>query len=60
MDDKEIMKVISQLEPKLKSVLLQTSYEHREDLEQELKARIIHIIKKKLSKDVPGFFDMKG
>jgi len=60
MDDKDILKVINQLEPKLKSVLLQTSFEHREDLEQELKERIIHIIKKKISYDVPGFFEMKG
>ncbi len=60
MDDTDILKVFHQIEPKLKRVLLQTSQEYRDDLEQELKERIIRIIKKKISYDVPGFFEMLG
>ena len=57
MDETEILTILKQLEPKLQKVLFQTSYENREDLEQDLKERMIKAIKNNISYDVPGFFD---
>lgn len=57
MTDKEIVKIIELLEPKIRKVLLQTNIQHREDLEQDLLERIIKKIRSNDIKDVPGFFD---
>jgi len=60
MDETEILAILKQLEPKLQSVLFQTSNDCREDLEQDLKERIIKIIKNNINLEVPGFFDFIG
>lgn len=41
MSDKEMIKIIELLEPKIKKVLLQTNIHDRDDLEQDLLELII-------------------
>lgn len=60
MDETDILSILNQLEPKLQSVLFQTSNDYREDLEQDLKERIIKLIKNNINLEVPGFFDLVG
>ncbi|QFF98960.1 hypothetical protein PB01_09010 [Psychrobacillus glaciei] len=60
MDENDILSIIKQLEPKLQSVLFQTRNDYREDLEQDLKERIINIIKNNINLEVPSFFDLIG
>ncbi|TQR18529.1 hypothetical protein [Psychrobacillus soli] len=60
MNETDILMIIKQLEPKLQSVLFQTSNDCREDLEQDLKERIIKIMKNNINLEVPGFFDFIG
>lgn len=60
MNENDILSILKQLEPKLQSVLFQTSNDYREDLEQDLKERIIKIIKNNINLEVPGFFDFLG
>ncbi len=57
MDEIEILFILNQLEPKFKSVLYQTSLDFREDLEQDLKERVINIIQNNKMREVPSFFD---
>ena len=57
MSDKEMIKIIELLEPKIKKVLLQTNIHDRDDLEQDLLELIIKKIRSNDIKDVPGFFD---
>lgn len=49
--------VIRILPPKIKSVLLQTTLQDRDDLEQELKLLIITKMKNGFN-ETPSFFDM--
>lgn len=58
MSDKDIMTILKELEPKLKSVLFQTNYVYREDLEQDLIERIISIIRNNKMHEVPSFFEL--
>ncbi|WP_313894651.1 hypothetical protein [Psychrobacillus sp.] len=58
MDEYDFLSILKQLEPKLKNVLFQTSYDNREDLEQDLIERIIKIMKNNIHQDCPGFFDL--
>lgn len=60
MDEIDILSILKQLEPKLQSVLYQTTNDSREDLEQYLKERIIKVIKNNINLEVPGFFDFIG
>ncbi|MBD7944397.1 MULTISPECIES: hypothetical protein [Psychrobacillus] len=60
MDEAEILALITQLKPKMQRVLHQTSFEYREDLEQELKEKIIKIIQSKISYNTPSFFDLSN
>lgn len=60
MDEIDILAILKQLEPKMQSVLFQTSNDCREDLEQDLKERMIKIIKNNINLEVPGFFDFIG
>lgn len=57
MDEKDILVILKQLEPKLHSILFQTSSAYREDLEQDLKELIIKTIQHNITHEVPGFFD---
>lgn len=58
MDETDILSILQQLEPKIRSVLFQTSNNDREDLEQDLIERLIKVIKYNINYDVPGFFDL--
>lgn len=58
MDETDILSILQQLEPKIRSVLFQTSNNDREDLEQDLIERLIKVIKNNINYDVPGFFDL--
>ncbi|MFJ7972449.1 hypothetical protein [Psychrobacillus sp. NPDC096389] len=60
MSEIDILAILKQLEPKMQSVLFQTSNDYREDLEQDLKERMIKIIKNNINLEVPGFFDFIG
>ncbi|HEY4552275.1 MAG TPA: helix-turn-helix domain-containing protein [Bacillaceae bacterium] len=48
------------LTPKIKKSLRETDVQHREDLEQELKEKLIKKIKENEPASVPGFFDLLG
>lgn len=49
--------IITMLTPKIKSLLLQTSAQNREDLEQELKLLALLKIRKGFN-EIPPFFDL--
>lgn len=55
--NEEILKILEMMKPKIKKVLLQTSLQNREDLEQELIELIIKKIKDNSFDDAPGFFE---
>ncbi|MGG2114209.1 hypothetical protein ABFY60_27955 [Lysinibacillus pakistanensis] len=50
--------VIDMLQPKIKSVLHQTSFQNRLDLEQEISLMIIRAVKTKQFRKVPSFFEL--
>lgn len=50
--------VLDMLKPKIKSVLNQTDYKNREDLEQEISLMIILAVKEKQFKKIPTFFEL--
>ena len=51
------VELLDMLEPKLKSVLRQTSLQNRDDLEQELKILVLKKIRKGLN-TAPSFFEL--
>lgn len=57
-NDKEILTIIEQFKPKIKKSLANTSYQEREDLEQEIKLKIVEKMRTVEFKDVPGFWWM--
>lgn len=50
--------ILEMLRPKIKSVLTQTDFNNRCDLEQELSLMIIKVIKTKEFQKVPSFFEL--
>lgn len=50
--------VLDMLKPKIKSVLNQTDFKNREDLEQEIFLMIIRVAKNKEFKKCPTFFEL--
>jgi len=50
--------VLDMLQPKIKSVLHQTSFQNRLDLEQEISLMIIRAVKTKQFRKVPSFFEL--
>ncbi len=50
--------VLDMLQPKIKSVLHQTSFQNRMDLEQEISLMIIRVVKTKQFRKVPSFFEL--
>lgn len=50
--------VISLLEPKIKSVLKQTTYQEQQDLEQDLILLILTTINKNSFSNIPSFFEL--
>ncbi|MEE3808220.1 MULTISPECIES: hypothetical protein [Lysinibacillus] len=55
--NEETLIIIENFMPKIKQCLHQTSYQEREDLEQEIKLKIIEKMATKEFKDTPGFWD---
>ena len=51
-------KVIRTFEPKIKKSLYLTQVENRDDLEQELKIRLIRYVRDYSLENVPGLFDL--
>ncbi|MGJ7919282.1 hypothetical protein [Neobacillus sp. LXY-4] len=51
----ELIEILNHLEPKIKSVLRNTHFQEREDLEQEIKLKIIESYKKVSELDAPNF-----
>ena len=51
-------KVIRSFEPKIKKSLYLTRMENREDLEQELKIKLIRYVRDYSLESVPGLFDL--
>lgn len=49
--------ILELLAPKIKKMLKETHYQEREDLEQELKEKIIKKVKEKEQDTLPDFFD---
>lgn len=58
MEEKLILEVLEELQPKIKSILRQTSFSDREDLEQEIKLMIIKKIKENNFYDTPSLFEL--
>lgn len=50
--------ILDMLQPKIKSVLNQTSWQYRRDLEQEISLMIITAIQTKQFHQVPSFFEL--
>ena len=50
--------ILEMLKPKIKSVLNQTDFKYREDLEQEISLMIIRVAKNKEFKKFPTFFEL--
>ncbi|BCB06003.1 hypothetical protein [Bacillus sp. KH172YL63] len=50
--------VIETFEPKIKKSLYLTRSENREDLEQELKMKVIRYVRDYSLENVPGLFDL--
>ncbi len=52
------VEIIQMLKPIIKKALLQTSNEHREDLEQELYLKIVKKISQENTDNLPDFFEV--
>lgn len=55
-NNEAIEKVLKAFTPKIKKTLQQTSLQNREDLEQELHLKLIHVIKLYELEDLVGFW----
>lgn len=58
VDGRFEQEVIELLTPKIKSVLRQTDWQNRIDLEQELILMVLSTIKRKEIKQLPSFFEL--
>jgi hypothetical protein len=57
IDKNDILFIIKLIEPKIKKTLKETDIQNREDLEQDLKEKIIKKLKDSDLNKVPGFFE---
>lgn len=55
--NEEMLIIIQNFTPKIKQCLHQTSYQDREDLEQEIKLKIIKKLTTKEFQNTPSFWD---
>ncbi|MBD7983774.1 hypothetical protein H9649_04210 [Sporosarcina sp. Sa2YVA2] len=56
--EQDIEFIIEKVQPKIVASLSQTSMNNKDDLEQDLKEKIIRILKEgKIDSSVPGFFE---
>ncbi|WP_035099209.1 helix-turn-helix domain-containing protein [Anoxybacteroides tepidamans] len=58
-DSKALEQIINMFEPKLQKTLSMTKLGEREELEQELKYRLIMYIQKYDIESIPGFWELK-
>ncbi|KAB2372792.1 MULTISPECIES: hypothetical protein [Bacillus] len=56
LNEDEVIQIIEAFKPKIKKSLFNTSLGEREDLEQEIKLKIVEKINDIYSDEVPGFF----
>lgn len=56
-DNEAIEKIVKIFTPKIKKTLLQTSFQNRNDLEQELILKLINLIKMYDLNEVVGFWE---
>ncbi|MGE7954954.1 hypothetical protein [Lysinibacillus xylanilyticus] len=52
------LEILNMLQPKIKSVLQQTDFQNRSDLEQELSLMIITTVQTKQFRKIPSFFEL--
>ncbi|SDK27190.1 hypothetical protein [Sediminibacillus albus] len=57
--ERRLTEIIIQMEPKIRKSIANTSSQERDDLEQEIKLKIIEIVTKGVIKDTPGFWEFK-
>ena len=57
-DDHSLVTVIELFAPKIHHSLMQTTYQYREDLSQELKLKLLDCIRNYEVDNVPGYFQM--
>jgi predicted component of type VI protein secretion system len=56
-DSKAIETIIDMFTPKIKKTLLQTDFQNREDLEQELQLKLVTLIRMYDLEEVMGFWE---
>ncbi|WP_010095563.1 helix-turn-helix domain-containing protein [Ornithinibacillus scapharcae] len=56
--DEDVMYILEKFDPKIKRSLSSTTYQEREDLEQEIKIKIIEKLSTVKFKDSPRFWDL--
>lgn len=54
---KEIEEILKRFNPQIKKVLKNTSYQEREDLEQEIKVKILEKVNSLNIESPPGFWE---
>ncbi|WP_053220310.1 hypothetical protein [Virgibacillus senegalensis] len=61
MKQKQLMitEFIIQMEPKIKKSVMYTSPQERDDLEQEIKLKMIETVTRGVIKETPGFWEFK-
>ncbi|WP_397538015.1 helix-turn-helix domain-containing protein [Rummeliibacillus pycnus] len=55
-DTEAVEKVLKAFKPKIKKTLQQTSFQNRDDLEQELQLKLVNIIKMYDLEEIDGFW----
>ncbi|GMG77005.1 sigma-O factor regulator RsoA [Priestia megaterium] len=56
-DNEAVNKIIEMFRPKIKKTLLQTDFQNREDLEQELQLKLVKVIKMYDLEGIMGFWE---
>lgn len=52
-----IIEILNSMDPKIKKVLKNTKPQERENLEQEIKLKILESVERNSFEDTPGFWD---
>lgn len=59
MDDKEIMQIIGAFEPKIKRALYQTYPQERDALSQDLRYKLLVVLRDYDVNSIPGFWEIQ-
>ncbi|WP_026571608.1 MULTISPECIES: hypothetical protein [Sediminibacillus] len=54
-----ITEFITHMEPKIKKSIKYTSFQERDDLEQEIKLKMVETVSRGVIKETPGFWEFK-